>query len=129
MEIKGKYTTAIVHTDNIEQEAINQINDVVNCRAFEGQTVHFMPDVHASLNSTVGFTTTLGVYVMHEWPMIQISKYCSVTPLSSYYRWPLALVVFLACHYVTVAIKNNYRLRFIFFGDEKWLSGVFRKWL
>ena len=49
MEIIGTYTTAIVHTDNIEQEAINRINDIVNCRAFEGQTVHFMPDVHASL--------------------------------------------------------------------------------
>lgn len=73
-------------------------------------------------------TTTLGVYVMHEWPIIQISKYCSVTPLSSYYRWPLALIVFLVCHYVTVAIKNNYILRFFFFSDEKWLSGVFRKW-
>ena len=63
MEIIGTYTTAIVHTDNIEQEAINQINDIVNCRAFERQIVHFMPDVHASLNSTVGFTTTLGDYI------------------------------------------------------------------
>ena len=34
MEIKGKYTTAVVHTDNIEQEAIDQINEIVNCRAF-----------------------------------------------------------------------------------------------
>jgi len=74
-------------------------------------------------------TTTLGVYVMHEWPLIQISKYCSIAPLSAYYRWPLALIVFLACHYVTVAIKADCRLRFFFFGDEKWFSGVVRKWL
>ena len=63
MEIKGKYTTAIVHTDNIEQEAIDQINEIVNCRAFDGQTVHYMPDVHASMHSTVGFTATLGDYI------------------------------------------------------------------
>lgn len=63
MEIKGKYTTAIVHTENIEQEAIEQINDVVNCRAFEGQSVHYMPDVHAGAHSTVGFTATVGDYI------------------------------------------------------------------
>ena len=63
MEIKGKYTTAVVHTDNIEQEAIDQINEIVNCRAFEGQTVHYMPDVHAGMHSTVGFTSTLGDYI------------------------------------------------------------------
>ena len=63
MEIKGKYITATVHTDNIEDAAISQIRDIVDSKAFEGQTVHYMPDVHASLNSTVGFTATLGDFI------------------------------------------------------------------
>ena len=63
MIIQGKHTKAVVHTENIEQEAISQVYDIVNCPAFNGQTVHYMPDVHAGLNSTVGFTSTLGNYI------------------------------------------------------------------
>lgn len=63
MEIKGKYTTAIVHTDHVEPEAIEQIQKIVDCQAFEGQSVHYMPDVHAGTNCTVGFTATLGEYI------------------------------------------------------------------
>ena len=68
-------------------------------------------------------TTTLGVYVMHEWPLIQIHKYCSFEPLPSWSRWPLALALFLVCHFLTVWIRRNSKLNFIFFGDVKWLSG------
>ena len=63
MEIKGKYVTAIVHTDNVEQAALEQIQQIVDCPAFEGQSVHYMPDVHAGMNCTVGFTAGLGEYV------------------------------------------------------------------
>lgn len=74
-------------------------------------------------------TTSLGVYVMHEWPMIQIHKYVQFDPLSSYLRWPLVVMVFLFCHYVTMLIRGNLVLRFFFFGDEKWLSEVIKRWI
>lgn len=61
--INGKYAKAVVHTDNIEKEAIAQIQEIVDCPAFRDQAVHYMPDVHAGMNSTVGFTATLGDYV------------------------------------------------------------------
>lgn len=61
--INGKYTKAVVYTGNIEKEAIAQIQEIVDCPAFRDQTVHYMPDVHAGMNSTVGFTATLGDYV------------------------------------------------------------------
>ena len=61
--INGKYTKAVVHTDNIEKEAISQIQEIVDCLAFRNQTVYYMPDVHAGMNSTVGFTATLSDYV------------------------------------------------------------------
>ena len=63
MEIKGKFTSAIVHTDSVEDAAIEQINEIVNCPAFEGQSVHYMPDVHAGNGCTVGFSATLGDYI------------------------------------------------------------------
>lgn len=67
-------------------------------------------------------TTTLGVYVMHEWPLIQIHKCFKFEPLSSCWRWPLALAIFFACHYLTVLIRRCPVSKFFFFGDEKWLS-------
>lgn len=73
--------------------------------------------------------TTLGVYVMHEWPLIQVHEYYSFEPLSAYWRLPLALILFFAFHYVTVAIKANNTLKCLFFGDEKWLSGVIKQWI
>ena len=68
-------------------------------------------------------TTTLGVYVMHEWPMIQIHKYCAINPLPAIWRWPLTFALFFLCHYITIAIKSNSKLKFVFFGDQKWLQG------
>lgn len=63
MIIEGKYTRAVVHTDNVEDAAIKQIQEIVDSPAFDGQTVHYMPDVHAGNGCTVGFTATLGDYV------------------------------------------------------------------
>lgn len=67
-------------------------------------------------------TTTLGVYVLHEWPLVQIHKHFMFQPLSSYWRIPLTLCLFFACHYVTIAIRKYPKANFFFFGDEKWLS-------
>lgn len=74
-------------------------------------------------------TTTLGVYVIHEWPLIQVHKYCSFDSMTSFWRWPLTFAVFFLCHYVTIGIKGNMRLRFFFFGDEKWLARKIGKML
>ena len=68
-------------------------------------------------------TTTLGVYVLHEWPLVQVHKYFHFDPLPSCWRWPLALGLFTFCHYIVIAIRRHGRLNFIFFGEEKWLAG------
>ena len=60
MNIKGKYATAIIHTENVEDAAIQQIQEIVDNPAFENQHVHYMPDVHAGNGCTVGFAATLG---------------------------------------------------------------------
>lgn len=73
-------------------------------------------------------TTTLGVYVMHGWPLIQIHKYFKFEPLSSCWRWPLALALFFACHYLTVLIRRYPKAKFFFFGDEKRLVAAIDAW-
>lgn len=62
-EIKGKYTTAIVYNDNIEEEALSQIYGITNCKAYEGQTIRIMPDSHCGKGSVIGFCSTFGKYV------------------------------------------------------------------
>ena len=62
-EIKGKYTNAIVYNDNIEEEAIAQIYGIVNCKAYEGQTIRIMPDTHCGKGSVIGFCSTFGKYI------------------------------------------------------------------
>jgi surface polysaccharide O-acyltransferase-like enzyme len=74
-------------------------------------------------------TTTLGVYVIHEWPLVQIHKYFDIAPLSSVWQWPLTFALFFICHYMTAVIDSNSWLKFFFFGDEAWLAGVLEKGL
>jgi len=62
-EIKGKYTSAIVYNDNIEEEALSQIYGITNCKAYEGQTIRIMPDTHSGKGSVIGFCSTFGKYI------------------------------------------------------------------
>ena len=58
LELKGKYTTAIVTIDDVEQECINQIYRMINNPAFTGK-IAIMPDTHAGKSSVIGFTMPL----------------------------------------------------------------------
>ena len=54
--LQGKYETAKVFTDDIEPEAISQIQELMNQPFAEGSHARFMPDVHAGKGCTVGTT-------------------------------------------------------------------------
>lgn len=49
-----------IFTDNIEQEAIDQINVLLEQPAFADCKVRIMPDVHAGAGCVIGFTADLG---------------------------------------------------------------------
>ena len=49
-----------IFTNNIEQEAINQIDELLNQEAFKDSKVRIMPDVHAGKGCVIGFTGDLG---------------------------------------------------------------------
>ena len=55
-DLNGKYTTARIFTDNIENEAISQIYELCNQEFVEGCKVRIMPDVHAGKGCTIGTT-------------------------------------------------------------------------
>ena len=59
IELQGKYNTAKVFTDNIEQEAISQIINLLNQEFVQGSQIRIMPDTHAGTGCTIGTTMTI----------------------------------------------------------------------
>lgn len=57
--ITGRYADAKVFTDNIEQEATDQIRELCNHPFAMGSKIRIMPDVHAGKGCTIGFTATI----------------------------------------------------------------------
>lgn len=59
-QLQGKYTNAIVYTDLVEQEALDQIKLLCDQPIAAGSRVRIMPDVHAGSGCTIGTTMTIG---------------------------------------------------------------------
>lgn len=59
LEVKGKYNTAKIYTDVVDQESIAQIIELCSQQFTEGSRIRMMPDVHAGAGCTVGTTMTI----------------------------------------------------------------------
>ncbi|NIQ06228.1 MAG: RtcB family protein, partial [Candidatus Korarchaeota archaeon] len=59
IEYKGKYTSARVMIDQIDQTTAGQITQFISHEAFTNP-VAIMPDTHAGKGSVIGFTMELG---------------------------------------------------------------------
>ncbi len=59
MILNGKYNTAKVYTDVIDESAIAQIITLCNQPMAAGSCIRIMPDVHAGAGCTVGTTMTI----------------------------------------------------------------------
>jgi len=59
IEIKGKYNTAKVFTDNLESEAMAQILELCNQEFVKDSIIRIMPDAHAGAGCTIGTTMTI----------------------------------------------------------------------
>ena len=77
IELVGKYTTAKIFADTIEEGVYSQVYDIINCKAFEGQKVVCMPDVHMGASGPCGLVATIGDYVCPEHIGVDIG--CSVS--------------------------------------------------
>lgn len=58
-EITGKYNTAKVFTNVIENEAVEQIKILCNQEFITGSKICIMPDVHSGAGCTIGTTMTI----------------------------------------------------------------------
>lgn len=57
--ITGKYNSAKVFTDNVDQGAISQITQLCNQEFVVNSKIRLMPDVHAGSGCTIGTTMTI----------------------------------------------------------------------
>ncbi|MBO7598784.1 MAG: RtcB family protein [Bacteroidales bacterium] len=58
-EIIGKYSTAKVFTDNVDEVSLKQIETLCNQEFTSGAKIRLMPDVHAGAGCTIGTTMTI----------------------------------------------------------------------
>lgn len=59
LELQGKYSTAKVFTDVVDNESISQVINLLNQPYVEGSRVRMMPDIHAGAGCTIGTTMTI----------------------------------------------------------------------
>ncbi len=57
--LNGKYNSAKIFTDNIDESAISQIIELCNQPFCENSAIRIMPDVHAGAGCTIGTTMTI----------------------------------------------------------------------
>lgn len=59
LELQGKFATAKVFTDVVDNESISQVINLLNQPYAEGAHVRMMPDIHAGAGCTIGTTMTI----------------------------------------------------------------------
>jgi RNA-splicing ligase RtcB len=73
---KGKYNTANVMIDNIEDELKEQLQSILNHPAFEHGYIAVMPDCHAGKGICIGFTKQSNQYIIPN--VIGVDIHCSI---------------------------------------------------
>ena len=59
-EVTGKYASAIIYTDMVDQTSVGQVIELCNQEFVQGQRIRLMPDIHAGAGCTIGTTMTIG---------------------------------------------------------------------
>ncbi len=59
VELKGKYNSAKVFTDNVDTATIDQLSTLLNQEFITGSQIRIMPDTHAGAGCVIGTTMTL----------------------------------------------------------------------
>ena len=59
IEIRGQHNTAVCYTNELEDSARQQIQELCDQRVFAGEKIRIMPDVHAGSGCTIGTTMTI----------------------------------------------------------------------
>ena len=58
-EVIGKYNTAKIFTDVVDDKSIEQVKLLCDQEFVEGSKIRMMPDIHAGAGCTIGTTMTI----------------------------------------------------------------------
>lgn len=58
-KIEGKFGAATIYTDNVEEMALGQIQELCDQEFIEGSQIRIMPDTHAGKGCVIGTTMTI----------------------------------------------------------------------
>lgn len=83
MVINGKFTSAEIFTDSIEDSALQWLSALCDQPALEHQKIVQMPDVHAGTHCNVGTAYTIGQYVNPDHVGVDIGCTISMHKLST----------------------------------------------
>lgn len=83
MTIEGKYSSADIFTENIEEAALDWVRKQCAQKAFEGVRIVQMPDVHAGKSCNVGTAYRIGAYVNPDHVGVDIGCTISMHRLSA----------------------------------------------
>lgn len=72
-ELRGKYNTAKVFTDNCDNETISQLTTLLNQEFCKDSQIRIMPDCHAGKGCVIGTTMTLSDKVVVNLVGVDIS--------------------------------------------------------
>lgn len=76
-EINGKFATAKVFTDDVDNETVGQILGLLNQDFVQGCKVRIMPDCHKGSGCVIGFTANLGSRVIPN--LVGVDIGCGMT--------------------------------------------------
>ena len=57
--LRGKYNSAKIYTDVVDNESISQVIELLNQPFVDGSVIRMMPDIHAGAGCTIGTTMTI----------------------------------------------------------------------
>lgn len=84
LEINGKYNSAKIYTDEVDEASIKQCIDILNQSFVKDAKVRFMPDIHAGSGCVIGTTIELKNAVCPNIIGVDIGCGVFVVPLGKY---------------------------------------------
>ena len=75
--VEGIYASATIFTDEVEDYAVAQIQQLCDHPALAGSKIRIMPDVHPGKVGTIGFTAIVGKKIMPN--VVGIDIGCGMT--------------------------------------------------
>jgi RNA-splicing ligase RtcB len=84
-EAIGKYASAKIYTDNLDESSLSQIYSLLNHETASGSCVRFMPDAHAGKGCVIGATMTLSGKVVPSFVGFDIG--CGMETVLIKERW------------------------------------------